>query len=998
MGKDKSFIKRQIISGILIGLLINALILVISLAAPPTSPYQPGETLNPNCSPGDPNCTVLPPITSLNGLTTTTQTFSVGTSGNDFNIVSTGSVHTFNLPDASTSSRGLVSTGTQTFAGDKTFTGNVGVSGNNNLFFVNKGKRESPQGGPYDWYRGFVYLGKDLNPDEWQTSTMDPVYNSAYLVLGVDTDIGAFMPAIYNPNDLSYLRAANIEGASGVFQGDIYLQKTEGSSIFFKPSGGSIESEIRYDSLNKKIFLIGYNRDFSFQIKTETPIINEIFSIYNSSTPLLSLGPSGDLTVNGFIIATSGIACNDPDAGCGWYFRNKDITDWYLKYDSYGGPSLNLSLGNSNNTDYSFKIGFDDGTNFVPGIIFSNSGNIKFNNPWSNIYGENLKIWGSSNSNLLLQPPDSSSGNIGIGTTTPTEKLDVVGNIKASGSLISSSLTPGSILFAGTGGVISQDNANLFWDNTNKRLGIGTTTPAGILHVATGTTNALVVNNVGNVGIGTTNPAYKLDVAGNIRGQNNLYVSGYVGIGTTSPSAALEIYRTNTSSILTITSATSTTYSPQIQFRTGNPPTVNYSIGVERNFNNLVITSGNDVNNFDNGITITPYNVGIGTNSPSTKLHVFSNTSAILFLEGYSGSSFRYSISSLSNTGKWSLFVDPSDFGNTGAFMIASANDAFNSFNPRLAISHSSGNVGIGTTTPAYKLHVIGSIAQTNAVNCALSSDSNGQIICTPSSLKYKENIQDLMFDKEKFLSLQPRTFEFKKDLPFKIEGKQVGFIAEEVQSVFPELVRYNQNNEPEGLKYEQIPVYLYAIVKDLIINFSNYVKDALSQLGVIVEQGVVKIEKMFVKEVVINFAEIDEAKINKATVNQLCFEDENGTVCINKQDLKNILERTGGGGQFYTQNGANSPSGTNITSSGTSTPTTTPTSTPSTIPSNDSSNASSTPPSLDNANQTQGNNTGQIQDSQNNQQNSPPGAPQNSDNNQQQPSNNQPSNNESQQ
>ena len=45
-------------------------------------------------------------------------------------------------------------------------------------------------------------------------------------------------------------------------------------------------------------------------------------------------------------------------------------------------------------------------------------------------------------------------------------------------------LTQGSVLFTGTGGAISQDNANLFWDNTNKRLGIGTTTPNNAIQVA----------------------------------------------------------------------------------------------------------------------------------------------------------------------------------------------------------------------------------------------------------------------------------------------------------------------------------------------------------------------------------------------------------------------------------------------------------------------------------------------------------------------------------
>lgn len=60
-------------------------------------------------------------ISSLNTLTGSTQTFATGTTGTDFNISSSGTTHTFNIPDASTSNRGLVTTGTQTFAGTKSF-------------------------------------------------------------------------------------------------------------------------------------------------------------------------------------------------------------------------------------------------------------------------------------------------------------------------------------------------------------------------------------------------------------------------------------------------------------------------------------------------------------------------------------------------------------------------------------------------------------------------------------------------------------------------------------------------------------------------------------------------------------------------------------------------------------------------------------------------------------------------------------------------------------
>lgn len=68
-------------------------------------------------------------ITTLNTLTAATQTFATGTSGTDFNISSTTATHTFNIPSASASNRGLVTTASQTFAGEKTFT--TGIVANN---------------------------------------------------------------------------------------------------------------------------------------------------------------------------------------------------------------------------------------------------------------------------------------------------------------------------------------------------------------------------------------------------------------------------------------------------------------------------------------------------------------------------------------------------------------------------------------------------------------------------------------------------------------------------------------------------------------------------------------------------------------------------------------------------------------------------------------------------------------------------------------------------
>lgn len=56
-------------------------------------------------------------------------------------------------------------------------------------------------------------------------------------------------------------------------------------------------------------------------------------------------------------------------------------------------------------------------------------------------------------------------------------------DLSTSGTLTLSSLTPGSVLFAGTGGVISEDNDGVFWNDTLKRFSINTNTPSGVFSV-----------------------------------------------------------------------------------------------------------------------------------------------------------------------------------------------------------------------------------------------------------------------------------------------------------------------------------------------------------------------------------------------------------------------------------------------------------------------------------------------------------------------------------
>jgi hypothetical protein len=81
-----------------------------------------------------------------------------------------------------------------------------------------------------------------------------------------------------------------------------------------------------------------------------------------------------------------------------------------------------------------------------------------------------------------LTPSTASYGAISLGGTL------VVGN---GGTGTATTFTAGSVVFAGASGVYSQDNSNLFWDDANNRLGIGTSAPGERLQVSGGNLSVL---------------------------------------------------------------------------------------------------------------------------------------------------------------------------------------------------------------------------------------------------------------------------------------------------------------------------------------------------------------------------------------------------------------------------------------------------------------------------------------------------------------------------
>jgi hypothetical protein len=100
--------------------------------------------------------------------------------------------------------------------------------------------------------------------------------------------------------------------------------------------------------------------------------------------------------------------------------------------------------------------------------------------------------------------------------------------------IVSGSGSPGQIAFWSGSSILSGDN-NLFWDNTNKRLGIGTTTPQTSLHV--------IGDITANTFLGTINAAnVSSGQFGANTGRGDYSFPGNVGIGTTAPQTKLHIF------------------------------------------------------------------------------------------------------------------------------------------------------------------------------------------------------------------------------------------------------------------------------------------------------------------------------------------------------------------------------------------------------------------------------------------------------------------------
>ncbi len=229
---------------------------------------------------------------------------------------------------------------------------------------------------------------------------------------------------------------------------------------------------------------------------------------------------------------------------------------------------------------------------------------------------------------------------------------------------------------------------------------------------------------------------------------------------------------------------------------------------------------------------------------------------------------------------------------NLGGVLFGTNTYSTTSGNPSIT-AVSSGRIGIAKVTPAYTLDV-GNASVSGIVARFQNSSGTCDINPTSASLScssdrtLKKNIQPLDTTiQAKVLSLVPVSYNWNIDAD--TAPKQTGFIAQDVEALFPDLVATDKDTGLKSLNYVGLIPYTIKAVQEMDIQIQGILPEALdaTAYGKIKEflRGVAVEGKAAVDTLVARRVEADTVETK-----QLCID----SLCITKTQLQKILDESG--------------------------------------------------------------------------------------------------------
>jgi hypothetical protein len=736
--------------------------------------------------------------------------------------------------------------------------------------------------------------------------------------------LGHALPALRASSSSISWPAAVMTGASGQTADIFQVNNSAGSNLLLVSASGNVGIGTTTPTASLDIadgtvgFLIGADN----VAKSRTDATNKAGRI---GMPHYSNAQIPQALIVGANTATTSSV--NIGGGTGYFNAVTDVNFYTAANSTTATGTSRMTINSSGNVG----IGMSN-----PGVKLDVNGAARFNYNGSNVGDALIDNGGTGGASRIIQWDGSGSGttmtlltangnsyinggNVGIGTATPTEKIEANGNLKfTTGALLDSSTVIGA---AQNDLTISTPDYLKLYGSYQTQLGVNN---AVILSNAA-PSSSLIIDATGKVGIGTATPNQQLEITKNFRlpsttgttpygiiykggnafihdfnygnngtvttvGQNTFIggLSGNLTMGSTatnvqhgSMNTALGYgtlnLNTNGSSNVAVghyalpsnTTGTAniaigrntlfynTTGSTNVAVGNGalfynTTGDSNSAVGIEALLNNIdgsylvangyqagrSIADGTTANTTsDSGIyigaftkaladndqneivigynatgagsnsvvlgnnnvvtTVLKGNVGIGTTSPSGKLHVNGPV--------YVGISNNAYLSPDTTT---TMAIN-----SYNGFKINTWNAGWGSGTSALAIDID-GKVGIGTTSPSYTLHVNGSVAGTSAYN-------------NLSDKRFKDHIERIPNALEKILSLEGVFYHFKSDeFPERkfSNRREMGVIAQDVEKIFPEVITKDKDGF-RSVAYSMLIAPIIEAIKEMQASMMNLLK-----------------------------------------------------------------------------------------------------------------------------------------------------------------------------